>query len=179
MAMAQKHTQASCANEFGEAGESFNGKQQEVSVKEELIPPTIRYQHSSNNDSTAGMYSLKLESATSSVESFHTSFTSPTNKDNNEGEDEDARSEQSPTCEGQYANQPMKHTYNTSQTGEDETLPRPGLDLPSIRAQTVEICSQSLMSNPAKEAESLNRVHRMQKSIIKSISRKLAKRKRH
>ncbi|KAI8664511.1 hypothetical protein NCS55_00960200 [Fusarium keratoplasticum] len=173
MAMAQEHAQASRADEFGEAGEGHNGKQQEVLAKEELIPPTILYQQSfdsSGNSSTIAVYSLKLASATSSVESFHSAFTSSPKED----EDEDRRSEDSSICEGQYANQPMEDTHDASQTV-DDPLPRPGLDLPFTRAQALETCTQSPTSSPDKEAEPLNRIYRIHKRISKNISRKLTK----
>ena len=176
--MEQEHIQTSRVDELGEAGDGHNGKQQEVFEKEELIPPTIRYKQSfdsSGNCSTIAVYSLKLASATSSVESFHSAFTSSPKED----EDEDGRSEDSSICEGQYANQPMEDTHDASEIVEDDPLPRPGLDLPFTRAQALETCIESHMSNPDKEAEPLDRIHRIHKRIAKNISRKLTKRKEH
>jgi hypothetical protein len=158
MAIAQEHAQASRADEFGEAGEGHNGRQQEVFAKEELIPPTLRYQQSfdsSGNCATIAVYSLKLASATSSAESFHSAITSSPKED----EDEDGRSEDSSICEGQYANQPREDIYDASQIAENDPLPRPGLDLPLTRAQALETCTQSPISNPDKEADPLDRIH--------------------
>ncbi|EEU38806.1 uncharacterized protein NECHADRAFT_83065 [Fusarium vanettenii 77-13-4] len=175
MAMEQEHMQASRVGESGEAGEGHDGKQQEVLTKEELIPPIIRYRQSfdsSGNCSTIAVYSLKLASTTSSVESFHSALTSSPRED----EDDNARSEDSSICEGQYANQPLEDAHDASQTVADP-LPRPGLDMPLTRAKALETCTQPPMSSPDKDAETLNRVHRMHKRITKNISKKLTKRK--
>ncbi|RSL45151.1 hypothetical protein CEP54_014383 [Fusarium duplospermum] len=172
MAMTQEHTQAS------------NDKQKEVFAKEEFIPPTIRYRQSfchSENGSTVGVYSLRLTSATtSSVESFRTAFTS-LQEDEGKGEngDEDARSEESSICEGQYANQPRDVTLDASHVVEDVPLPRLGLDLSPTEVQTSGTRSQSSMNNPTKDTEPSNRMHRIHKRITKNFSRKLTKRKEH
>ncbi|KAL2679232.1 hypothetical protein Neosp_009999 [[Neocosmospora] mangrovei] len=173
MAMEQEHMQASRGDDSGEAGEAHDGKQQEVLTKEELIPPIIRYKQSfdsSGNCSTIAVYSLKLTSATSSVESFHSALTSSPRED----EDEDARSEDSSICEGQYANQPMEASQAV-----DDPLPRPGLDMPLTRAKALEPCTQSPMSSQDKDAGTSKGIHRIHKRITKNISRKLTKRKEH
>ncbi|RMJ13791.1 hypothetical protein CDV36_006547 [Fusarium kuroshium] len=184
MAVAQDHIKASRTEEFGKAEKARNDKRHEGSTKEDLIPPFIRYPQSSSysdNGSIVGVYSLKLTSATSSVESFRTASTSLQEGENKgENGDEDTRSEESSICEGQYANQPMEATLDASWVVvEDGPLPRLGLDLPPTEVQTSESRSQSSMTNPTKDTEPSNRIHRIHRCITKNISRKLIKRKEH
>ncbi|RSL46690.1 hypothetical protein CEP53_010225 [Fusarium sp. AF-6] len=184
MAVAQDHIQASRTEELDEAGEVRNDKRHEGSTKEDLVPPFIRYRQSSSysdNGSIVGVYSLKLTSATSSVESFRTASTSLQEGENKgENGDEDTRSEASSTCEGQYENKPMEATLDASWVVvEDDPLPRLGLDLPPTEVQTLETRSQSSMKNSTKDTEPPNRMHRIHRRITMNISRKLTKRKEH
>ncbi|RSM11746.1 hypothetical protein CDV31_006620 [Fusarium ambrosium] len=171
MAVAQDHIKASRTEEFGKAEKARNDKRHEGSTKEDLIPPFIRYPQSSSysdNGSIVGVYSLKLTSATSSVESFHTASTSLQEGENKgENGDEDTRSEESSICEGQYANQPMEATLDASWVVVEDD------------PQTSESRSQSSMTNPTKDTELSNRIHRIHRCITKNISRKLIKRKEH
>lgn len=168
MAIAKDDIQASRADELGGVGEAYGGKQKEASVNDMLIPPMIRYRQcfqSSDKDSTAGVYSLKFTSATSSVESFRTAFTSVAKGDEDDDGYEHARSERSSIFQGQYANRPMESTHGVNQTVKDGPLPHQSLHLPLTRAQ------------PIKEADTLGRMHHFHKSVTKNIFLKLAKRK--